>query len=617
MQNNKKWSSIIIGNTALFIFVLLFVGAFRSIFGSENTVLGVGTLVLSLLLLSRDLTTKPFKYLMSLIAFFVVIILGAYAFETNLWLGLIANFVIITSIGYFFTYEVKKPLNMIFGLQYMLLLGSPITAAQLPNRFVAGICAALIIMGVQLLANRNKLAKSSQKLLTTMQDKLLLKINLIKNHNNTEAVNKEIDKLISDFKILIFESGQNDFKLSKCADVSTDILSCIEKIDESLDIIENKNLNNDMLNNFAMDFEKFKNGKLSESDIDMLLSKYKNEDDLIVINDILTSFEILNSKSNLFKELVKNKKEALIKDVSISEDFKFITRHKKNIKSMSNRVAYALRVGTLVALTGFATSLMHLQFGKWMIFTVFSLTQPHAEYSFKKTWKRVFGTVVGGLIIFIAFSIIKDSSARMIVLLVAGYFFAYVTDYRNTAILITVCSVTMDAMSSPNPNYVIMSRLFFVALGVVISLFANKFLLRRGYKDEEEKLMNMQKELPKEMLKEVITKKGIDGNNIRTLFLVPTLIENRINMLDLNVNKEHIDNNKALVSTIYHMYLTGNEKYKSLMRAINDIVTNNNDVYVIKSKLNDYVKNIKNTRERAFALTILNTFNEIYKDKVA
>ena len=37
-------------------------------------------------------------------------------------------------IGYYFTYELKKTINMLIGLHYMLLLTYPVTVSQLPRR---------------------------------------------------------------------------------------------------------------------------------------------------------------------------------------------------------------------------------------------------------------------------------------------------------------------------------------------------------------------------------------------------------------------------------------------------------------------------------------------------
>lgn len=611
MKSKKELIGTILGNTIIFIAVLLFVGLFKGAFGPENTVLGVATIVLSLTLLSRDLTKKPLKNFAYLLAFNGITILGAYIFHSYLWLGLVLNFLIMFLIGYLFTYEVKSSLNMLFGLQYILLIGSPISLEQMPKRMFAGIICACIIMGLQLLANRNKLAKSSKKTLLSIEDSILTKINLIKENKNTNEVNNVIDKLINNFKITIFESGQTDFKMNSYGNVSTDILSCIEKINELLSKIEGKNLNEEIFNEIYVQLSNVKENKFDSKAISDLLVKY--EEDSIVVYEFLNTFNILQDKIEEFKGVIENVSDDLVKDIHICEDFKKINCHKKNIKKMSYRVAYGIRVGVLFGLTGFITQLFELEFGKWMMFTVFALTQPYAEYSEVKSKHRVFGTTLGLIVLTAGFVVVKDTSTRSMFLLVAGYFMSYINSYKYKSILITICATCADAVNHINPLYVIVSRAEFVLIGVIISLLANKFLLRREYKDAESQLVNIQKESSNKMIEEVINIESTDNNMMRNLFLLPALIENRVENLNLNVKKEFMDMSKGVVNDIYQIYLTSATQYKGLIDELSLIVSNKVNLNEIEINLKKLTEDKKDPREKALILNYLKILYNIDK----
>lgn len=603
MKFDKKLINTIIGNTIMFIAVLLFVALFRSVFGEENTIVGVSVLVLSLALLSRDLTKKPLKNFIFLLVFDAITIFGAYIFQSHLWLGLILNFTIIASICYLFTYEVKNPLNMLFGLQYVLLIGSPISAAQLPRRIMGAFVGACFIITLQLLVNRNKLAKSSKNTLSLIEENMLLKINLIKEKKSTEAINITIDGLLNSLKSTIFESGQDNFKMNAYGEVSIDVLSSIEKVNILLDKIEGKDLNAEIFSDIYEQLENVKNGNFDSTQVNNILAKY--ESDMTIVNEFLNAFEILQVKIKEFKVVAQNTGDDLGKDIHIPDEFELGRWHKNNLKKMSYRAAYGIRVGILFALTGFITKLFNLEFGKWMMFTVFALTQPYAEFSVVKTKKRIFGTTIGAIIIFVAFLIIKDSAGRMMMLLIAGYFFAFAKDYKYTAILITICATTIDAMNHTNPYYVILSRGVFVLIGVIISLIANKFLLRREYKDAEASLTEILNDSSHKILEEVFTSYDTNENSIRNLVLIPSLVETRAHNLGLNINKPLLKMKKVLVNDIYQVHLIGMLRYKVLMKDVSNIIKNNMDLNSIEKSLNEYSEGKKDLREKSLIIIIL------------
>ena len=109
----------VISKTILYISIVLFVVIFKTIFGVENTLIGVTTVTAMLMFLQRDLTLEPIKNTLGLVGINVISGLGAFIAANNIFLGVIINFLIMFMISYMFSYALKKPLYLPLSLQYL------------------------------------------------------------------------------------------------------------------------------------------------------------------------------------------------------------------------------------------------------------------------------------------------------------------------------------------------------------------------------------------------------------------------------------------------------------------------------------------------------------------
>lgn len=622
MQANiKKIFPTIISKTLVFIFVMLFVGVFKSIFREENTLIGVTTMVLMLVLLKRDLTTNIMKNLSFIILLNPLIGIGAFIATQNLWMGIVINFVIMGSIGYLFSYELKNPINMIVGLHYILILTNPVTIEQLPMRLIALISGAFIIMGSQIILNKNKLIKTSEKISTDLEENLLEKIKLIKDNADLSQINKDIDLNIKNLKMSIYESGKSEFHMTKYGKGLTNVLSCLEKLNSIIDDIVKENVSVEFLNEIYLQLNNIKKGSFNDSDINSTLNKLQEENiDSYKIYNTINTLEILNIELMYIRALSIDEKNSLEKTSEIPAEFKGINRHKRSIKSKSNRITYGIRLGILVSVTYFVTNAFNLEFGNWMVYTVFALTQPHDEFSIVKSKKRIVGTIIGAMISFVIFNLIKDPAGRSIALISIGYLMSYVSDYKNIVIFVTAISICSASINISDPSIIILNRLIFVFVGIIIATLANKFILNRKYKDEEESLINMQNNISTKLVEEVLISKRDNEHSVGNLFLTPTVIESRINTINLNIKKEFIDINQILVNDIHQVHLIGNKIYKSSMDKVKNIIHENSDKSIIEMKLKEYIESIENMREKALLnsiLTIVKDINSInYEHKI-
>lgn len=334
----------IIPNTLLFIFIILFVNIFNTLFGKENSLVGVSTIVAALVLLSKDLTKNSFNNFSKLLLVNIGLGVSAYIAAHNIWVGFFINFIVLASIGYFLSYNFTKELIVAFGLQYNFMLYTPVNGVMFGKRLLGLMFAAVFIMVLQLIVNGKK---------------------------------KKIEVEKSD--ILEFEEEDNDSKT--------------------------------------------------------------------------------------------------------------ITILGKSVQVHPVRAGYAIRVGLLTAITAFIAGYFELAQGRWMTYTIFSLTELYSEHCKVRSKQRLEGTIIGASIVILLFMIIKDNTIRLAIVLLGGYLDTYTTNYRDKIICVTI-SVVAAMSISDGSIYSSMQRIMYVFIGAVIALIANKYIFSFS-KEEDNKNMTL------------------------------------------------------------------------------------------------------------------------------
>lgn len=157
--------------------------------------------------------------------------------------------------------------------------------------------------------------------------------------------------------------------------------------------------------------------------------------------------------------------------------YKELILFNKTFKVNEIRANYAIRIGILTALTAFVTGYFNLAQGRWISYTVFSLTELYSEHCKVRSKQRMQGTIIGGVIVLILFTIFKSTLWRTLILLLAGYLNPFANNYRDSMILVTISAVAAIGLTSGGALIPTIERLLFVAIGCIISLLANRFIL--------------------------------------------------------------------------------------------------------------------------------------------
>jgi uncharacterized membrane protein YccC len=114
----------------------------------------------------------------------------------------------------------------------------------------------------------------------------------------------------------------------------------------------------------------------------------------------------------------------------------------------------------------------------WILLTIVVIMRPGYGLTKDRSYQRIFGTVLGGLIAFGLLSFIQSSTiigTLTIVSMLLGFAFTS-TNYKIGVTFVTMYVVFLYALISPNINQVIELRILDTLIGAALSFVANYFL---------------------------------------------------------------------------------------------------------------------------------------------
>lgn len=558
----KITKQFIISQTILYVFIMAFVITFKIIFGDKNILVGVMGITAILMLTQINLTVSPGKNLVKLLIINLGIGIFTYLANLNIWAAIPINFIGIFVIAYTFYYNLKSPVYLPFTLQYMFLLATPITAAELPMRLLSLLVAPIGIMLIQFVVNKNKTTKVGNKLIGGICDNLIKKIN---NDENKVEINEAIKKNANDFRKIIYDNRKDNFYVTEEGRIKLNIVVILEKLSNLLDeSTNNKQLLNDLivcLQELKYSLGKEDNLKNITDNISKILNNYKrdNINDLVSLR-ILNTINMLDISLGELKSLGKENYNTIKANKSIPEQYKMINVHKKEFYTKSVKFSYAIRVSLGITISAFIADYFKFPEGRWIYFTAFAIIIPIYELSKKKLKDRIFATLVGGAIIVIVFTLFKNMLIRMLVIMAAGYLRSYTSTYRYGTIYTTICAIGAAAMTGGEVVLTI-DRIVFVIFGTIIAIIINRFVLPVRMKDANKELLGTYRGVLYKMLNEVY-EGAINKNNntheMDTLLLVTTMIEERLVANNGNSiieeNSSYFDKLRVLIIDIYQLY---------------------------------------------------------------
>ena len=539
--------------------------------------------------------------------------LAAYIASLNPYLAIISTFLMMFYIFYTFTYNTKKPAFLPFSLAFIYMLYDPVTAQQLPKRFLGLIVCGLAIMLLQILANKDRLKKESVSKLNNALESINKQIELV-NTNSTErlSLNKDaevnLNQLIESFTFAI---NQNKSK------VSIDLLKylSIAQFLDSLNIELNKT-------------NKFTNTE----DLSALLNSIKlyvnNESNIDSILDNISVYESKNLENynnnlnlvvypyvaKLKRDLQQTNADKIINEYSRSKFFENFNL-KNDLSFKSAKFTFAFRGALLLSIGVFLVALFNIENGKWIIFTLAAINQPYLDKANIKLRDRMVGTLVGAAIFFVVYSIVKDDSVRMALLLPVGYAMTYITKYTYSVICITLFALGSISVGANIP-FIAVQRLIFVLIGCVIAIIADRLIFPTYAYKYTQSAINKSIATNKEIV-DLLSKKDISvetfAKNVQPLIIKNRWLNKYIAYNNTTLNSKNVD------EFIYNQNIFINDviAFESLLythdkNSIDKASLEKDFNYIINNNLsNDDVVRLMDAKDCHFNKLILNNFINI------
>lgn len=150
----------------------------------------------------------------------------------------------------------------------------------------------------------------------------------------------------------------------------------------------------------------------------------------------------------------------------------------ENLSFSSTIFRHSLRL-TITLMVGFIIgNFLPFQNVYWILLTIIVIMRPGYGLTKERSFHRIFGTVLGGLIAFGILSLVKDNiiiSILSILCMLLGFSFTQI-NYKVSATFVTMYVVFIYGIVTPNIVDVVQYRILDTVVGAVLAFLANHFL---------------------------------------------------------------------------------------------------------------------------------------------
>lgn len=409
--------------TLSFIFIIAYVNIFQHIFGPENSIVGVIFTIMMSASMVRDLTATPVRHLILQSAVLVWIALAAcWVVYLPMPLSLVINFITLFMILYAFTYEYSTHMYFPYILSYLFLIFiTPVDAAHLPKRLVGMLVGALSIILYQWVMGRKRVAETAQDVLTEMIDDISGYIAWL--------LLESPDKLdLSDIRHKLCSLSQIVYDRRKKALCISDAGFCMVEAGRGLEH----------------------------------LLAYLQE----IPRKTVHSEKKLLHMSDPEKKLHYRKTALSLKiQLQMALDWSPV------------RGIYALRVAMILTCATALVQYLALPHGKWLLFTLASVSLPYADDVPQKMRKRIIATIAGGLISVVIYSLVPSPVGRTVAMMLSGYLSFFFADYTETYACSTIGAlggaVFMNAFGFQAVTEMFLVRFSYILVGAAAAYVLN------------------------------------------------------------------------------------------------------------------------------------------------
>ncbi|WP_349405609.1 FUSC family protein [Clostridium perfringens] len=575
---------------------VVLMGGYKTIFGVENTIIGLIIAMASYAFLRLDLTSYPIYKSMIFLILNLFLAISAYISSINPFIGLIINLLILFTVSFIYTTEFKNVISYIFLLLYVYMWEYPISLDQLPRRLVAMGVGVFIIIGIHILFNRRNFKKNSNNIIIKSIRNIQREISHIINESYMEKENIYIDSELRKLLILIKGRNNNKFIENHKDDIYFNIVLILERINSIINKVGKVNSKSEVvieyLNSLNHDLENitlFLEGKvecINEEKDDLGKESMINslaEKEYAFLGECTELIRLLEKNINNLYEYNKKKPRKRIK---VKFNLKELVVGNNSLKMKHLRVAYSLKLAIAVSLIMFIVDLFKIPQGRWIVTSVYVVIQPYEEETLTKAIKRFKGTIIGVIIYISIFTFFPHIIPLELLLLILMFLYFTQKDYDKKVVCTALMTLSFG-LSRSTVGSLAFYRFLFVIIGIGIALGVNKLIFPQSIKNSIYDLKERYLELTNKLLcelKSILYEEEYNENTVKLLLdcnlIESKLMENKliaenlklkdlvykqsiilskirclilfINYSNWGISSKHINVDKNLLNVIFH-----------------------------------------------------------------
>ncbi|WP_255993611.1 FUSC family protein [Clostridium perfringens] len=575
---------------------VVLMGGYKTVFGVENTIIGLIIAMASYAFLRLDLTSYPIYKSMIFLILNLFLAISAYISSINPFIGLIINFLILFTVSFIYTTEFKNVISYIFLLLYVYMWEYPISLDELPRRLVAMGVGVFIIIGIHILFNRRNFKKNSNNIIIRAIRNIQREISHIINESYMEKENIYIDSELRKLLILIKGRNNNKFIGNNKDDIYFNIVLILERINSIINkvgkvnsksevVIEYLNSLNHDLENITLFLEE-KEECINEEKDDLGKESMINslaEKEYAFLEECTELKMLLEKNINNLYEYNKKKPRKRIK---VKFNLKELLIGNSSLKMKHLRVAYSLKLAIAVSLIMFIVDLFKIPQGRWIVTSVYVVIQPYEEETLTKAIKRFKGTIIGVIIYISIFTFFPHIIPLELLLLILMFLYFVQKDYDKKVVCTALMTLSFG-LSRSTVGSLAFYRFLFVIIGIGIALGVNKLIFPQSIKNSIYDLKERYLELTNKLLcelKSILYEEEYNENTVKLLLdcnlIESKLMENKliaenlelkdlvykqsiilskirclilfINYSNWGISSKHINVDKNLLNVIFH-----------------------------------------------------------------
>lgn len=460
------------GKTVTFAIVCVFFALFVMFFGTAHAMLGIITAVAAMLMLGKDMSSRPVSNIVSLAAFMIFLGIGAFLASLNPYLGVAVNFCVVFLTVFSSMQDLKSPMHFPLLLFYAVMVIIPVTAEELPNRLLSLMSAAVFVVALNVLINRGSRRQMSHRGVAAVCREIAVRAREAMDGGAPDAA--ELERLCTDLNRGLYDRLKGHFFTSPRDRTLLDLVVSLMDLGRAVCLRERSRGCLGDIVSFMETVESHELGgaPLEEvrTEADRLIASNPDADLAVrsSVRDVATGLAVLESPKPRQGMMIRS----MIPDIMASV--------REEARHDSARFTFAVRMALMFSLVAFASDYWDWISGQVLLFTVIALLVPYLEDAWQKTVMRLTGTVIGAAVFAAVLILFQGNSLSLAVLaLLSGYLYTVLGGgrYDHQMLFFTMVVLAVSALTSPDPDADVLERIVFTLAGALVAIVANRVIL--------------------------------------------------------------------------------------------------------------------------------------------